>query len=248
MIDAKSLLGTLLQSGVGSVAQKRVGHALGGGGLGGTVDRVLGEARSGSPLAVGGIGALAGAVLGGGRGDLVRGAVGGGALALLGQLAFDALRQHQAGGSTPAATTAQSPPVATGSTGWGTPPPLPEQSPAQEQASAQLLLRAMLSAAKADGQIDGNEMQRIMEKLDEAGADAESKGFMIDEMRRPPDVNALAQEARTPELAAQVYGASLLAIEVDTEAERDYLRRLAQALKLDAGTVQHLHTSLGAPT
>jgi uncharacterized membrane protein YebE (DUF533 family) len=106
----------------------------------------------------------------------------------------------------------------------------------------------MLSAAKADGQIDGNEMQRIMEKLDEAGADAESKGFMIDEMRRPPDVNALAQEARTPELAAQVYGASLLAIEVDTEAERDYLRRLAQALKLDAGTVQHLHTSLGAPT
>jgi uncharacterized membrane protein YebE (DUF533 family) len=67
-------------------------------------------------------------------------------------------------------------------------------------------------------------------------------------MRRPPDVNMLAQEARTPELAAQVYGASLLAIEVDTEAERDYLRRLAQALKLDAGTVQHLHTSLGAPT
>jgi uncharacterized membrane protein YebE (DUF533 family) len=248
MIDAKSLLGTLLQSGVGSVAQKRVGHALGGGGLGGMADRALGEARSGSPLAVGGIGALAGAVLGGGRGDIVRGAVGGGALALLGKLAFDALRQHQSGGTTPAATAAQIPPVATAPTGWGTPPPLPEPSPAQEQASAQLLLRAMLSAAKADGQIDGNEMQRIMEKLDEAGADAESKGFMIDEMRRPPDVTALAQEARTPELAAQVYGASLLAIEVDTEAERDYLRRLAQALKLDAGTVQHLDTSLGAPT
>ena len=247
MMDAKSLLGTLVQAGLTRSTHKRVGNALGGSGLGGTVDRVLGEARSGSPLAVGGIGALAGAVLGGRRGDVMRGAVGGGALALLGKLALDALRQQQAGGQATAATGTQTPSATTPNLGWGMPTAPVEAPAASEEASAQLLLRAMISAAKADGHIDGNEMQRILEKLDEAGADAESKSFMVDEMRRPVDVNALAQEARTPELAAQVYGASLLAVEVDTEAERDYLRRLAQALGLDATTVQRLHAALGAP-
>jgi uncharacterized membrane protein YebE (DUF533 family) len=55
-------------------------------------------------------------------------------------------------------------------------------------------------------------------------------------MRRPPDIQGLAAEARTPEVAAEVYAASLLAIEVDTQAERDYLKRLADALGLDAAT------------
>ena len=58
-------------------------------------------------------------------------------------------------------------------------------------------------------------------------------------MRGPPDVDALAHDART--LAAQVYAASLLAIDVDTEAERDYLQRLAGALRLDADTVPQLN-------
>jgi uncharacterized membrane protein YebE (DUF533 family) len=42
-----------------------------------------------------------------------------------------------------------------------------------------------------------------------------------------------------------VYAASLLAIEVDTQAERDYLQRLADGLGLDSGVVQRLHTTLG---
>ena len=67
-------------------------------------------------------------------------------------------------------------------------------------------------------------------------------------MRGPPDIDALARDARTPELAAQVYAASLLAIDVDTDAERDYLQRLASALRLDADTVRRLHFAVGAPS
>ncbi len=59
--------------------------------------------------------------------------------------------------------------------------------------------------------------------------------------------DALLAEVDGPQTAVEVYGASLLAIEVDTPAERDYLRRLAQALQLDPATVQRLHASLGAP-
>jgi uncharacterized membrane protein YebE (DUF533 family) len=49
------------------------------------------------------------------------------------------------------------------------------------------------------------------------------------------------------EVAIEVYAASLLAIEVDTPAEQAYLRALAQRLGLDAGTVQHVHQTLGVP-
>jgi uncharacterized membrane protein YebE (DUF533 family) len=50
---------------------------------------------------------------------------------------------------------------------------------------------------------------------------------------------------RSPEQAAQVYAAALMAIEVDTEAERAFLARLAAALKIPAGVAAHIHRSLG---
>jgi uncharacterized membrane protein YebE (DUF533 family) len=45
--------------------------------------------------------------------------------------------------------------------------------------------------------------------------------------------------------AVEVYAASVLAIEVDTPAEREYLRRLAQGLGLEDRTVQRLYATLG---
>jgi uncharacterized membrane protein YebE (DUF533 family) len=41
--------------------------------------------------------------------------------------------------------------------------------------------------------------------------------------------------------------ASLLAIEVSTEAERDYLQQLAQGLRLDPSVLAEIHDSLGVP-
>jgi uncharacterized membrane protein YebE (DUF533 family) len=244
MIDAKSILGSLLEAGTSRSTHARLGKALGRNDLGRTVGDVLAKAQGTSPMAAGGIGALAGAMLGGSRGGFTKGAIGGAAIALLGKLALDALRERQLGtgaastGATPVGTS-----TAGSGLGWG-PAAAAETVP---EVDARLVLRAMLSAAKADGQIDGNEMQRIMGKLDESGADAESKNVILEEMRGPVDIEGLARSARSPAEAAQLYAASLLAIDIDTEAERDYLRRLAQALGLGAATVAHLHKSLEAP-
>ena len=93
----------------------------------------------------------------------------------------------------------------------------------EDDASAELLLRAMINAAKADGQIDGTEMNKILSKLDEAGAGQEAKDFVLAEMRRPLDLDSLVAGARTPGLAAAVYAASTMAIKVDTPAEQNYL-------------------------
>jgi uncharacterized membrane protein YebE (DUF533 family) len=108
-----------------------------------------------------------------------------------------------------------------------------------------VILQAMINAAKADGQIDAAEQQRILGKLEEAGANAAVQEFVRAEMARPLDLQALLREVHHPQMAAEVYAASLLAIEVDTPAERDYLRQLAQGLGLDEGAVQRLHLTLG---
>jgi uncharacterized membrane protein YebE (DUF533 family) len=67
------------------------------------------------------------------------------------------------------------------------------------------------------------------------------------EMARPLDLASLVGQVRGPEEAVEVYAASLLAIEVDTAAERDYLARLARSLGLDAGVVGEVHRALGVP-
>ena len=65
-------------------------------------------------------------------------------------------------------------------------------------ARAELLLRAMINAAKADGQIDGTEMNNILGKLDEAGAGQETKDFVLAEMRRPLDLDWLVAAPAHP--------------------------------------------------
>lgn len=175
---------------------------------------------------IGGIGALAGAVLGRGLGGAARGS----AMAVLGTLALSALRNAQAQSQTPA-----EPHSAEDITALA--------SPENER----LLVRAMISAAKADGQVDEAEMRAIIGRISsDSVTDAEKQAVLAD-LAAPLDVEALAADATTPAQAAQIYAASLLAINVDTDAERAYLATLANALKLDAATVTELHSSTGVP-
>ena len=191
-----------------------------------------------NPLAVGGLGALVGTLLGGGRG-----ALGGGLLAVLGSLAYAAL---QSGGSGAPVTA---PATEGGSGGYARPgsEAIAEITPESLQHTALLVLRSMIQAAKADGQIDAAEIERITGKIDagDPAEAAEARAFVLEQMRGPPDVAGVVREARTPLEAAEAYGAALLAIEVDTPAETDYLARLARELSLEPGTVAHLHASLG---
>ena len=111
--------------------------------------------------------------------------------------------------------------------------------------TARLIIGAMVSAAKADGAIDGAEMGRLMSKVKEAGANADAQTYLLSELQKPLDLDGLIRSVTTPEAAAQVYAASLLAIEVDTPAEVDYLQRLAGGLGLSPEVVQEIHKALG---
>jgi uncharacterized membrane protein YebE (DUF533 family) len=211
----------------------------GAGGLGGLLGS-LGQAMSAdsgvggmSRGQVGGIGALAGAILGGG-GSSVKGAVGGSAMALLGTLALSALKDWQAQSAASSAAPA---------------PALAEHEIHQMVSpdTAELCLRAMIEAVKADGEVSGDEINRIVGKIGEGGTTEAEKQFVVEHLRCPPDVDSLIAAIPNREVGAQVYAAALMAITIDTPAEKAFLNRLAAGAGLDAGAVARLHALVGAP-
>lgn len=111
------------------------------------------------------------------------------------------------------------------------------------EASAGLMLRAMIMAAKADGGIDAAEKAKLLDTVG-ADADAEDIAFIQTQLAAPVDPEALAADVPQAQ-KAQVYSASLMTIRVDTDAEAQYLDRLAKALGLDEPAVNMMHMQMG---
>lgn len=110
--------------------------------------------------------------------------------------------------------------------------------------NAKLMIRAMIQAAKADGEIDADERSKIMDHLSDASD--EEIAFVAAELDAPIDIDGLARDAGE-HTKAQVYSAALMAISVDTEQEKQYLANLAAALGLEAAKVMEIHRAMGKP-
>ncbi len=227
------ILGGLMGGASGNnSAAKQSGSSLDGLGdlLGGALGQMGRSLASGDKVAIGGLGALMGSLFGGG-GSSAKGAMGGGVMAVLASLAYSALQKS---GTTPSQV----------------PVGLLENPNSTQKAEvdheANLIIRAMLNAAKADGHIDKTEMQRIIGKLQEDGIDENERRQLQKEIQSPFDLPGLVRAVgNNPQLAAQVYIASLLAIEVDTDAERRYMQQLANDLGLSDQAVSHIKMAMG---
>ncbi|WP_203077115.1 DUF533 domain-containing protein [Falsiroseomonas ponticola] len=122
----------------------------------------------------------------------------------------------------------------TGASPWNRPAPAPEpEGPGAEDAESLLLIRAMIAAAKADGTVDATERRAIAAQLDAAGLEADDRDFVLADFDRPLAPEALAKEATDPMLRARLYAAAVAAMGEVTAPERDWLDRLARAMKLD---------------
>ncbi|MCK9911801.1 tellurite resistance TerB family protein, partial [Microbacteriaceae bacterium K1510] len=73
---------------------------------------------------------------------------------------------------------------------------------------------------------------------------AEEQQFIEAEIARSLSPAQFAAAARTPEQRAEVYLASALAVDADTEAERAYLKYLAATLALDDKLIAHLEDAV----
>ncbi len=108
---------------------------------------------------------------------------------------------------------------------------------------AVVLIRAMINAAKADGQIDQCEQDEIVKRL--APLSPQETQFLRDEFRRPLNVHDFAHSVPRG-MEQEVYSVSLMAIDLDTHPEANYLRELAECLRIDPQHCNAIHHHYGA--
>ncbi len=122
---------------------------------------------------------------------------------------------------------------------------LPEE-PVQVVRRDLVILRSMITAAHADGHIDQDEQTRIFERIDGLDLSGEEKGLLFDELRRPLPLEALLGQIDGPELAAEVYAASLLVLDPEAPASRRYLTQLADSLSIPAPLAAELRREVAS--
>ena len=118
-----------------------------------------------------------------------------------------------------------------------------EPTPNQEK-QAEIILKAMINAAKADGQIDAEEQKKITEHIGDITP--EEIEFVKSEMSAPLDVEGVINSVPRG-MEQQVYLMSLLTINLDHEKEAHYLDKLAKGLNISQQVANEIHQKIGAP-
>ncbi|MBQ7732641.1 MAG: DUF533 domain-containing protein [Synergistaceae bacterium] len=233
MSNAGSSIGDLLGS---------LSSSGGGSGMGGLLGSLMGAGQNvtrkvgGDNLAAAGIGALLGALTGKSQSTTAN-SLGGGLMGLLGMMAYKALTKKaptQAQSQAQAQVQAQAPAYR-------------QPTPQQQASDAEIILLAMIDAAKSDGQVDADEFNKIINNVKSSGIGQDGVNYVLQKLQGPMETAKIVQACKgRPELAAQVYSASLMAIDVDTQAEKKYLDTLARAMGLSHDITTDLQEMTGS--
>ena len=214
----KVAMGVIVAKGIGKMmGGGRSGSTSGGGGLGGLLGGLLGGNKSNTSSG-GGLGDLLGGLSGktggGGLGGILDSLGGGSQSGGIGGMLNDALQGNDVSASN------------------------------EEEAQAEILLKAMLNAAKSDGVIDDEEKRKITEHLGDVSDD--EANFVRRELDSPLDTQGLINSVPRG-MEQQVYFMSLMAIDLDHNKEAHYLDELAKGLNLSHDICNQIHQKVGAP-
>ena len=253
-----SLLKTLATVAVGYAAARGVDKLGGGDGLQGVLKQLQsggGQSGAQSTTQAGGLQDMLSGLTGGGSkggdiGNLLGGLTGGGGAGggdlgdLLGQLTGGA------GGGSGGAGLGGLLSTLGGAVAGGSGGSLQDmlsgavQPPPDAEERAGLLLRAMIQAAKSDGDIDEAEQQKILRVIGEA--DQAEVDFVNAQMVARVDPKALAND--TPDdMVDAVYSAALMTVNLDRQAEANFLRDLAEGLGIEPSRLNAMHQQIGVP-
>ena len=233
-MNTRGLLDQLLKSGQELLQNKGLAQAGGqpqagqGAGKGGLDIGSLLSGAGGGALAAGALGLLLGSKKARKMGGKV---VTYGGLAALGVIAYKAYGNWQS-------KQASAP--------RGEPQTVDRLPPVEAEAHSHAILRALVAAAKADGHIGPDERQLLETELGKLSAEAADRRWLEAELARPLDPAAVAAAAQTPEMAAEMYLASLLVVDEESYMERAYLDELARQLKLAPDLKTQLETQARA--
>ncbi len=106
-----------------------------------------------------------------------------------------------------------------------------------DSAGRRAIVRAMVSAVNADGHMDTTESQSLFAEADRLQLSVDDRLFMLDEIRAPKSIEAIAAEVDSAALARRVYKSVLAVVDECRPESSRYLKRLAVLLGLsDAET------------
>ena len=231
-------LGDLLGSVLGSAA----GQGGTSGGIGDLLGGLLGGGGTSSSRG-GGVGDLLGSVLGGSKGGASIPTDARGLEDLLGIGKSSGGLGGLLGGALAKYGQVNNPNVATPSANDHS--MLPQGIDPQEASiQAELMIKAMINAAKSDGSFDESEQEKILSKLGDVSQD--EIDFIRREFAAPLNVQEFANSIPRG-MEHQVYTLSLSAINLDKNSEAKYLGELASALRINADEANQIHAQLGAP-
>lgn len=106
--------------------------------------------------------------------------------------------------------------------------------------TAELVIRAMIYAARADGSIDELEQNRIDQVLHTMLPNEDVKEVVAVIRQEPIDPNKIAGKVHSKEQGEDVYRLSCAVIDIDHFMEHSYLDALANALNIDQATQKKL--------
>jgi uncharacterized membrane protein YebE (DUF533 family) len=108
----------------------------------------------------------------------------------------------------------------------------------------ELIVRAMINAAKADGQIDQSEQDRIVRQMGELTQD--DVQYLRREFARPLNLHEFVWSV--PLGAEQeIYAVSMMTLNLDSRAEVNYLKDLAHGLRMSPQLCAQIHQRFGVP-
>ncbi|HLV29663.1 MAG TPA: tellurite resistance TerB family protein [Burkholderiaceae bacterium] len=207
-----------------------------------------GSALGNQPLSQGPLGGFGGGALMGGALGLLLGnkkfrkmggsLAGYGGAAALGALALKTYQDWQSRQTQPTPGAATHTPSA-----QATPLRLTDVETPQMEQHSRAMLSAMIAAAKADGHIGPEEKALIEAEVERLAPEAADRRWIHEELEKPADPASVAALAQSPEMAAEIYLASLLVTEQDSFMERAYLDELARSLQLDPGLKAQLEST-----
>jgi len=126
-----------------------------------------------------------------------------------------------------------------GNSPFGQTPQMPQISQSDQ---SEVYIRAMIQAGLADGRLDEQEQQTIVQKVGNMGQ--QEQNFIRSEMAKGLDVAGFIQSVPRG-IEEEVYAVSLMAIQLDNPKEAQFLDSIAKGLRITQEQSNAIHDRFG---